>query len=112
MIVPPALFGHELAGDIVAVGDRVTRFQSANRAGAVQRRGPVGKSDGVTGADLSGQRLLELGHVRALRKPVALEDLHDGGDVVVVDRLPAVRDHEIMWASSSLDSHRSLLSLE
>jgi len=27
MIVPPALFGHELAGDIVAVGDRVTRFR-------------------------------------------------------------------------------------
>ena len=26
MIVPPAVFGHELAGDVVAVGEDVTRF--------------------------------------------------------------------------------------
>lgn len=26
MIVPPALFGHELAGDVVAIGDQVNRF--------------------------------------------------------------------------------------
>lgn len=31
MIVPPALFGHELAGDVVAVGPRVTRFQVGDR---------------------------------------------------------------------------------
>src|SRR6478736_1470831 len=31
MIVPPALFGHELAGDIVAVGDAVTRFHVGQR---------------------------------------------------------------------------------
>jgi len=31
MIVPPALFGHELAGDIVAVGENVTRFRRGQR---------------------------------------------------------------------------------
>jgi L-iditol 2-dehydrogenase len=31
MIVPPALFGHELSGDIVAVGDRVKRFRAGQR---------------------------------------------------------------------------------
>lgn len=31
MIVPPAVFGHELAGDVVAVGDRVTKFQVGQR---------------------------------------------------------------------------------
>lgn len=31
MIVPPALFGHELAGDIVATGNQVTRFRAGQR---------------------------------------------------------------------------------
>lgn len=31
MIVPPALFGHELAGDIVAVGEQVTRWKVGHR---------------------------------------------------------------------------------
>src|ERR1019366_1723717 len=31
MIVPPAVFGHELAGDVVAVGDGVTRFKPGDR---------------------------------------------------------------------------------
>ena len=31
MIVPPALFGHELAGDIVYVGDSVTQFKPGQR---------------------------------------------------------------------------------
>ena len=31
MIVPPALFGHELAGDIVAVGRNVTQWRSGQR---------------------------------------------------------------------------------
>ena len=31
MIVPPAVFGHELAGDIVAVGEDVTRFPVGQR---------------------------------------------------------------------------------
>jgi L-iditol 2-dehydrogenase len=31
MIVPPAVFGHELAGDIVSVGDRVTKFKKGDR---------------------------------------------------------------------------------
>jgi L-iditol 2-dehydrogenase len=31
MIVPPALFGHELAGDIVAVGDHVKGFRPGQR---------------------------------------------------------------------------------
>ncbi|MDX2152402.1 MAG: zinc-binding dehydrogenase [Bryobacteraceae bacterium] len=31
MIVPPALFGHELAGDIVAVGREVTRWRTGQR---------------------------------------------------------------------------------
>jgi L-iditol 2-dehydrogenase len=31
MIVPPALFGHELAGDIVAVGENVTDFRPGQR---------------------------------------------------------------------------------
>src|SRR3984957_14451982 len=31
MIKPPALFGHELAGDIVAVGEKVNRFKVGQR---------------------------------------------------------------------------------
>jgi len=31
MIVPPAVFGHELAGDVVAVGDGVTKFSIGQR---------------------------------------------------------------------------------
>jgi L-iditol 2-dehydrogenase len=31
MIVPPAVFGHEFAGDIIAVGDSVTRFRPGQR---------------------------------------------------------------------------------
>ena len=31
MIVPPAVFGHELAGDVVAIGEDVTRFQVGQR---------------------------------------------------------------------------------
>lgn len=31
MIVPPAVFGHELAGDVVAVGDEVTHFRPGQR---------------------------------------------------------------------------------
>ena len=31
MIVPPAVFGHELAGDVVALGDGVTRFTPGER---------------------------------------------------------------------------------
>jgi L-iditol 2-dehydrogenase len=31
MIVPPAVFGHEFGGDIVAVGDAVTRFHPGQR---------------------------------------------------------------------------------
>jgi L-iditol 2-dehydrogenase len=31
MIVPPAVFGHELAGDIVEVGEQVTRFSVGQR---------------------------------------------------------------------------------
>ena len=31
MIVPPAVFGHELAGDVVAVGDEVSQFAAGER---------------------------------------------------------------------------------
>src|SRR5260370_35877280 len=31
MIVPPAVFGHELAGDVVAVGEGVTKFKAGQR---------------------------------------------------------------------------------
>src|SRR5881396_4235516 len=31
MIVPPAVFGHELAGDVVAVGGKVTAFRPGQR---------------------------------------------------------------------------------
>src|SRR6202789_4112877 len=31
MIVPPAVFGHEFAGEVVAVGDSVTRFKPGQR---------------------------------------------------------------------------------
>jgi len=31
MIVPPAVFGHELAGDVVAVGEEVDKFQPGQR---------------------------------------------------------------------------------
>jgi L-iditol 2-dehydrogenase len=42
MIVPPALFGHELAGDIVAVGEEVTRFKIGQRVVAANSA-PCGK---------------------------------------------------------------------
>ncbi|MBM3814370.1 MAG: zinc-binding dehydrogenase [Acidimicrobiia bacterium] len=35
MIVPPALFGHELAGDVIAAGDEVSGFQAGQRVVAV-----------------------------------------------------------------------------
>ena len=38
MIVPPALFGHELAGDIVAVGEDVSRFSRWTARGGGQFR--------------------------------------------------------------------------
>lgn len=31
MIVPPALFGHELAGDVIAAGSAVTKFRAGDR---------------------------------------------------------------------------------
>ncbi len=31
MIIPPALFGHEMAGDVVAVGEGVTNFRAGQR---------------------------------------------------------------------------------
>jgi L-iditol 2-dehydrogenase len=31
MIIPPALFGHEMAGDVVAVGDGITKFRVGQR---------------------------------------------------------------------------------
>src|SRR5438876_6815809 len=34
MIVPPALFGHELAGDIVALGENVQDFVTGDRVAA------------------------------------------------------------------------------
>jgi L-iditol 2-dehydrogenase len=42
MIVPPALFGHELAGDIVGVGSAVTGFQMGQRIVAANSA-PCGK---------------------------------------------------------------------
>ncbi len=42
MIVPPALFGHELAGDIVAVGEKVRRFKAGDRVVAANSA-PCGK---------------------------------------------------------------------
>src|SRR5258707_429867 len=42
MIRPPALFGHELAGDVVAVGDEVSKFQVGQRIFAANSA-PCGK---------------------------------------------------------------------
>ncbi len=42
MIVPPALFGHELAGDIVAVGEEVSGFRPGQRVMAANSA-PCGK---------------------------------------------------------------------
>jgi L-iditol 2-dehydrogenase len=42
MIVPPALFGHELAGDVVKVGENVTKFQKGDRVVAANSA-PCGK---------------------------------------------------------------------
>ena len=42
MIRPPALFGHELAGDIVQVGEGVTKFQVGQRVVAANSA-PCGK---------------------------------------------------------------------
>ena len=38
MIVPPALYGHEFAGDIVAVGDHVDNFRVGQRVVASRAR--------------------------------------------------------------------------
>src|ERR1043166_798414 len=35
MIVPPAVFGHELAGDVVAAGEDVTQFSIGDRKSVV-----------------------------------------------------------------------------
>src|SRR6478609_10904723 len=42
MINPPALFGHELAGDIVAMGDKVKGFRIGQRVMAANSA-PCGK---------------------------------------------------------------------
>lgn len=42
MIVPPALFGHELAGDVVAAGEKVKRFRPGQRVVAANSA-PCGK---------------------------------------------------------------------
>lgn len=42
MIVPPALFGHELAGDVVAVGENITKFRPGQRVVAANSA-PCGK---------------------------------------------------------------------
>ena len=42
MISPPALFGHELAGDVVAIGDEVSNFQIGQRIVAANSA-PCGK---------------------------------------------------------------------
>ncbi len=42
MIVPPAVFGHELAGDVVAVGEGVSRFSVGQRVVAANSA-PCGK---------------------------------------------------------------------
>ena len=42
MIVPPALFGHEMAGDIAAVGEGVTKFKVGQRVVAANSA-PCGK---------------------------------------------------------------------
>src|SRR5438552_12135297 len=72
----------------------------------------VAEGDRVTGLDRGGERLLELLDVRSLGQPVTFEHVDDGGDVVVVDGLVAVRDHSTSVASSSTVNQRSLRSLE
>ena len=47
MIVPPAVFGHELAGDVVALGPEVTGFTKGQRVVAATR-------DRSEGADICG----------------------------------------------------------
>ncbi len=56
MIVPPALFGHELAGDIVAVGENVPDF----RVGQTRGRRQLGA--------LPGMLLLQARHRKSLRR--------------------------------------------
>ena len=89
----------------------------------MQRDGAVRERDRVLGAGHRAQRGFELLDRRALREPVAAQDLDDGGDVVVVDGLAAVGnvDHRgdgvastlspSTERSSSIESHSSFVSL-
>src|SRR5205814_1810318 len=61
---------------------------------AVQRGGAVGEGHCVPRARVRSEGPLELVDARPARQPVAAERGDDGGDVVVVDRLPAVGDHD------------------
>ena len=56
MIVPPAVFGHELAGYVVAVGDGVTRFSAGDRvvAGDVVAEAPEGQLGARIHASIDG----------------------------------------------------------
>ena len=88
----------------------------------MQRDRAVRERDRVLGAGHRAQRGFELLDRRALREPVAAQDLDDGRDVVVVDGLMTVGDvdHEATGAAifssstarrSSIDSHSSFVSL-
>ena len=54
MIVPPAVFGHELAGDVVAIGEGVTNFAVGQRVVAAQGGGEQLAHDRRGIAELAG----------------------------------------------------------
>ena len=111
----PPTYRTQLALAANVNGEVTTRSPGAEAGGGRRRMeggGAARERHRVAGLDSSGQRVLELGDVGALRQPVALQHGHDRGDVVVVDRLATVGDHGRMRASSSVPSQRSLTSLE
>ena len=82
MIVPPAVFGHELAGDVVAVGEDVTKFSVGQRVVAANsapcdecffcRRGP---GEPVRGPAVQQRRLRRVHpHSGAHRRTQHLSD--------------------------------------
>src|SRR4029077_2644218 len=97
---------------------------------AMKSRRPRAERDSVLRADITGECALELVDHRSRRPPVRPEDVDDSTDIVVGERLAAIREHAlahglapvngevthaldrlIIWRSSSPDNQISLLSL-
>ncbi len=92
-------------------GNGVAGTEPGRSDGGVEGGGPTAERHRVARAGRGRERGLELLEPRALRDPVTAQRGDDRGNVVVVDGLVAVRDHQPMARSSSTDRKRSLVSL-